>query len=165
MTVEQWMEKNFKHDKPDKVRYNGEYRRHHEHWQVYDRWLDCDKDVDRLWLDYEQECMSDLLRKLPKEFLTREFVLQICEDIIGHFGIQKVKTEYWWVESGITGNNGRNLCLYNSYPGWCQCITSLNYDTGIRDKWGIFIRPNPELWNIVWKHIPQISTVIETYGE
>lgn len=160
MTVEQWMEKNFKHDKPENSRYNGEYRQDRvKYWQVYDRWLDCDKDVDKLWLDYEHGCMWDLIVTLPKEFLTRDLCLTICEEVITKFGIDRVREEYWWVEKD------NRLKSHHDTFGWVITLGRLLYITWERRKDLLIHDGHPDFWEIVWKHIPQISTVIETYGE
>jgi hypothetical protein len=155
MTVHEWMETNFKHDKPENIWYNGKYREDRSiYWQVYQRWLDCDKDVDKLWLDYEQGCQWDLFCLLPKEFITREFCVSLCEEIIDYFGLHEERTEYWWAEK-----DGMLKPHYDGY--WHTIVGVLNYQTSLKRK-GIRYADNPDFWRIVWNKIPKISTIIET---
>ena len=166
MTVEQWMETNFKHDKPaisfwrarpDNVWYNGQYREDKiTYWQVYHRWLDSSKDVDKLWLDYEQGCQWDLFCRLPKEFLTRDFCVSLCEEIIDHFELYKERTEYWWLEK-----DGKNKPHYDGY--WHRLVGTLLYETSLKRN-GIRYADNPEFWKLIWNRIPHISIVIEDWS-
>jgi hypothetical protein len=158
MTVEQWIEKNFKHDKPENVWYNGKYREDRViYWQVYNRWLDCGNDIDKLWLDYEQGCQWDLFCRLPKEFLTRDFCVSLCEEIIEHFGIYKERNAYWWVEK-----DGK-IKSHNDGFGWHGIVGSLLYKTALAEN-GIRYADHPDAWKIIWSRIPHISIVIEDWS-
>lgn len=159
MTVEQWMEKHFKHDKPENVWYNGKYRTDMiTYWQVYHRWLECDNDVDKLWLDYEQGCQWDLFCRLPKEFLTRDFCVSLCEEIIDHFELYKERTEYWWLEKDS------KIKSHNDSFGWNGIVGILNHQTSLKRN-GIRYADNPEFWKLIWNRIPHISIVIEDWSD
>jgi hypothetical protein len=156
MTVHEWMEKEFKHDKPQNVWYNGEYRTDKiKFWQVYNRWLDCGKDINKLWLDYDQGCMWELFRCLPKEFLTRDICLSICEEIIDHFKLSNERSQYWWIEK-----DGK-LKHHNELSGWHVAVGGLIYKTSLSQN-GIRYADHPDAWKIIWNKIPKISTVIES---
>jgi hypothetical protein len=158
MTVQQWMEKNFKHDKPAISFWrNGQYREDKiTYWQVYHRWLDSSKDVDKLWLDYEQGCQWDLFCRLPKEFLTRDFCVSLCEEIIDHFELYKERTEYWWVEKD-------GMLKYHYDGHWHTIVGILLYRTSLKRN-GIRYADNPEFWKLIWNRIPHISIVIEDWS-
>jgi hypothetical protein len=159
MNVEQWMEKHFKHDKPENVWFNGQYRTDKvKYWQVYHRWLDCDNDIDKLWLDYEQGCMWDLFRLLPREFLTRDFCISLCEEIIEKFELYNERNQYWWVEK-----DGK-LKSHNESMGWHGTVGSLLYRTSLTQN-GIRYADNPDVWKIIWDRIPKISIVIEDWSD
>ena len=153
--IENWMGNTFKHDNEENSKIGGKYREDRsKYWQVYDRWLDKGKDIDALWLDYESGCGWELFVRLPKSVVTRDLVITICEEIMQEFKLERERGEYWWVEK-----DGKNKTTGEGF-GWHYLLGILYHITGIKTAGGIFHKGHPKFWEIMWKHIPSISVLI-----
>jgi hypothetical protein len=98
-----------------------------------------------------------LFRLLPREFLTRDFCISLCEEIIVNFEVYNERNQYWWVEK-----DGK-LKSHNDGRGWHGIVGSLLYRTSLTQN-GIRYADHPDAWKIIWNRIPKISIVIEDWS-
>ena len=106
-------------------------------------------------VDWSKERLEDMrrfddLRGLPKDVLTKDIVISICEDIIDHFNIPQIRDSYFWKEK-----EGKNITYYNQF-GWFMIIGSILYETGIKRN-GVLQHYHPDAWSIIQSKLPQLS--------
>jgi hypothetical protein len=106
-------------------------------------------------VDWSKERLEDMrrfddLRGLPKDVITKDVVISICEDIIDHFNIPKVRDFYFWKEK-----DGKNESYYITF-GWYNLIGSLLYQTGVQHN-GTLSHYHPDAWSIIQSKLPQLS--------
>jgi hypothetical protein len=108
-------------------------------------------------VDWSKERIEDMnrldaLRYLPSDVLTKEVAISMCEDIINHFNIPKIRDSYFWKEK-----EGKNQSYYDGF-GWYKLISSILYETGVKRN-GVLQHFHPDAWSIIQSKLPQKETI------
>lgn len=82
------------------------------------------------------------LRAIPKDVLTKDVAISICEDIIDHFNIPYIRRTQFWREK-----DGKNQSYYTGF-GWYTLIGTLLQETSVKRD-GITTHFHPDAWSII----------------